>query len=182
MATIGKPDGLKTWSRQYKKYKNRDSWNKIFYWEPCSIYRRERDSKHWQTFWGKPWSSSYRQGILPYPWSMLVLSFFCNTTRQWPSFTMWQWARQQNFIQKIWHHKRKPKGPSMWKKPNLSLLNFFLGFFSPSNLDFFFWKKKPNLQIFEFVFFFFRKKPNLNLFFFLKKIQIGRRKKNKKKI
>ena len=38
----------------------------------------------------------------------------------------------------------------MWKKPNLSLLNFFLGFFSSSNLDFFFWKKKPNFQIWFF--------------------------------
>ena len=52
----------------------------------------------------------------------------------------------------------------MWKKPNLSLLNFFLGFFSPSNLDFFFWKKKPNFQIWFFLF--QKKKPNLNLVFF----------------
>ena len=38
-------------------------------------------------------------------------------------------------------------GPSMWKKPNLSLLNFFLGFFFFFKFGFFFWKKKPNFQI-----------------------------------
>ena len=72
-------------------------------------------------------------------------------------------------------YEQKTIGPSMWKKPNLSLLNFFLGFFSPSNLDFFFLKKK---QISKFVFFYFRKKNQIwiwsfslmNLDFFWRKL------------
>ena len=92
-------------------------------------------------------------------------------------------------------------GPSMWKKPNLSLLNFFLVFFSSSNLDIFFWKNKPNFQICLFFIsekknqiwiwsfslmnldFFWRKKKNKFkfVFFLKKKIQIWRRKKNQEK-
>ena len=56
-------------------------------------------------------------------------------------------------------------GPSMWKKPNLSLLNFFLGFFFSFKFGFFFLKKKPNFQI-CFFFFHFRKKKFEFVFFF----------------
>ena len=68
----------------------------------------------------------------------------------------------------------------MWKKPNLKKLNFFLGFFSPSNLDFFFWK---NNQIQICFFLFQKKKPNSNYFFCeIKKTKVEGGKKPRKNL
>ena len=73
------------------------------------------------------------------------------------------------------YHQTDNRFVHVKKKTNLSLLNFFLVFFSPSNLDFFFWKKKPNFQIW---FFLFQKKNQIwiwsfslmNLDFFWRKL------------